>query len=491
MQLQSMKNEEKFMNKIMFVYDVGIPIAGWGFVMLFLNGGVRECFIFSMVLCAILTKLFENKLDDKAKYIYACILPVLGAATTAVSSTNDSAGYICITHCYFVTTLLLVPYYNQKLLRVNAGATIIANLVLMIFFPAGFLKLHNLIGWIFIVIVYAIFFIGCSFIVYRTMRLFGMVEQQEESMKNILDGIQSLSGDLSSAGVALSAVSENESAAAQELAATSEQLVESSNMLSAKTDESMSNLSELSEWEKVVADNVEKVETASKDLLNKSVENEKLLNGLQAINGEVTDSMKATNDVTEKLSEAVEEIGVTLNLISDISSSTNLLALNASIEAARAGEAGKGFAVVATEVGNLANSTQESLKVVESVIERVQNNVKEITAQVEENTTKLGKQNEYFANVFEGMKGMTELLNTSVDAINTMGEAHGKQAEVIKKTVSINQDIAESIRNENEQFISINDMAESNANDTAEVTAQANTINEIVEKMTVLLNQDE
>ena len=88
--------------------------------------------------------------------------------------------------------------------------------------------------------------------------------------------------------------------------------------------------------------------------------------------------MKATNDMTQRLSEAVQEIGVTLSLISDISNSTNLLALNASIEAARAGEAGRGFSVVATEVGNLANSTQDSLKVVQPVIERVQQNVKEI-----------------------------------------------------------------------------------------------------------------
>ena len=46
MQLQSMKNEEKFINKIMFVYEVAVPIAGWSFVMLFLNGGLRESFIF-------------------------------------------------------------------------------------------------------------------------------------------------------------------------------------------------------------------------------------------------------------------------------------------------------------------------------------------------------------------------------------------------------------------------------------------------------------
>lgn len=292
------------------------------------------------------------------------------------------------------------------------------------------------------------------------------------------------------AGTALSQISENESATAQELAATSEELVGNSNTLGMKTDESMSNLGELKEWESVVADNVEKVEKTSRDLLDKSAENEKLLNDLHKINGEVSDSMQLTIDVAQKLSDAVQEIGVTLKLISDISSSTNLLALNASIEAARAGEAGKGFAVVATEVGTLANSTQESLRVVQSVIERVQNNVKEITAQVEENSSKLGTQNAYFENVFKGMRDMTELLNDSVSAIQTMGDTFAKQAEVIERTVTINQDIAESIRKENEQFHSINSMAEGNAGDTAEVTKQAGVINEMVDEMSRLLNRE-
>lgn len=317
------------------------------------------------------------------------------------------------------------------------------------------------------------------------------LEKNNERVMNILGSVQTLSERLYTAGYALSQVSENESAAAQELAATSEQLVESSNVLSVKTEESMANLGELSQWESVVADNVEKVETTSKDLLDKSVENSKLLNDLHIINGEVSESMQATTEIAAKLSAAVEEIGVTLNLISDISSSTNLLALNASIEAARAGDAGRGFAVVASEVGNLANSTQESLKVVQSVIERVQQNVREITAQVEENSTKLSTQNEYFANVFKSMQDMTELLNVSVGAIDTMGNAHSKQAEVIKKTVSINQDIAESIRNENEQFTSINAMAESNANDTAEVVSQASAINGMVDEINRLLSQEE
>ena len=358
-------------------------------------------------------------------------------------------------------------------------------------FPAGFLKLHKPIGWLFTGIVYIILYVACCFITHRATKLFSIVEEKEHEVENVLESVQMLSNKLFTAGASLSQVSENESSAAEELAATSESLVANSNLLSSKTDESMNNLGELSKWESVVADNLEKVETASRDLLDKSMENEKLLNDLHQINGEVSESIKLTTDTAQKLSDAVQEIDVTLSLISDISSSTNLLALNASIEAARAGEAGRGFAVVATEVGNLANSTQESLNVVESVIDRVQENVREITRQIEENFLKLNTQNEHFANVFKSMQDMTALLNTSVDAIGTMGETYSKQAEVIEKTVSINQAIAESIRNENGQFSSINAMAESNANDTTQVAAQASAINEMVDEMSRILKREE
>lgn len=317
------------------------------------------------------------------------------------------------------------------------------------------------------------------------------LEKNNEHVTSILSTVRELSDKLHTAGAALSQISGNESASAQELAATSEQLAIGSNLLSSKTDESMLNLGELNKWENVVAENVEKVEDTSKNLLDKSRQNETMLNDLSLINSEVSQSMDATISITEKLSEAVKEIGVTLNLINEISSSTNLLALNASIEAARAGEAGKGFAVVATEVGNLAKNTQESLKDVQTVTERIQQNAVDIAAQVEENFTKLRKQNEFFANVFDGMKDMTNLLNVSVDAVKAMGDAHREQSEVIRNTVLINQDIAKSIRDENEQFDVIRQMAESNASDTAEISAQTNTINDMVDKMTLLLNKDE
>ena len=482
-------NNEKIGNICLLAFICVVSVVGTTAVMLFLNGGVRELVFPLGGVVAIITKILEKPLGSKARYVYALIPPFIGAITNSVCSTPDSDSYVAITFYYMAATVLVALYLDAKLLMTNGIVTFVINVVLMIIFPAGFFKLHNIIGWIFFWIFYFILLAGCYLSVYRNNFLFGEVEKKEENLQNILKEVQVLSEDLYTAGTTLSSVSQNESASAEELAATSEQLVESSNTLSSKTNESMSNLGELSEWERVVADNVTKVEITSKDLLAKSLENEKLLNDLHTINGEVSESMKTTNEVTQRLSEAVQEIGVTLNLINDISNSTNLLALNASIEAARAGEAGRGFAVVATEVGNLANDTQESLKVVQNVIERVRSNVKEITVQVEENSTKMSTQNEYFENLFICMKDMIELLNASVSAIGTMGEAHGQQAEVIKRTISINQDIAENIRNENEQFNSINMMAESNASDTENVSTQAGLINEIVDKMTMLLKK--
>ena len=193
----------------------------------------------------------------------------------------------------------------------------------------------------------------------------------------------------------------------------------------------------------------------------------------------------------KKRAEAVLKIKELSETILGISGQTNLLALNASIEAARAGEAGKGFAVVAQEVGNLANSTQESLEEVSKVIQTVQNNVKEITMYVNDNSQKLERQNEYFTNVYAGIQDMTLLLGVAADAVSAMGEAHHKQAMVIQSTVTINKEIADDISNENTQFQSINAMVESNVNDIAEMSNQITTINGMVDEINNLLKREE
>lgn len=90
---------------------------------------------------------------------------------------------------------------------------------------------------------------------------------------------------------------------------------------------------------------------------------------------------KKTDDILIALKEAIEnsksvdQVDKLTRDIVDISSTTNLIAFNASVEASRAGEAGEGFAVVAAEIKSLASSCSETAGRIQKVNQIVTNAV--------------------------------------------------------------------------------------------------------------------
>jgi methyl-accepting chemotaxis protein PixJ len=101
----------------------------------------------------------------------------------------------------------------------------------------------------------------------------------------------------------------------------------------------------------------------------------KTVDGIMAIRETVAETSKKI----KRLSESSQKISKVVSLISNFTTQTQLLALNASIEATRAGEYGRGFSVVADEVRSLSRQSAEATREIEKLVQEIQAETVEVT----------------------------------------------------------------------------------------------------------------
>ena len=313
------------------------------------------------------------------------------------------------------------------------------------------------------------------------------MEQNNNRVQNVLNSVTHIANQLGEASQSLVGTSQNESASTEKLSAISENLLQSSSGMMEKSEQSKQNLVHLEQSSQNMEVKMQDVDCISKELVKISISNEQALNHLMGMSEEVERSTNKTKEVTDKLLTESGEIGKTLDIINEIAESINLLALNASIEAARAGEAGKGFAVVAQEVGHLADSTKESLQNVNDVVTRVQKGTNDVSRFMHQNAEQLLNQNKVIIETVEGIRKMMELLKKSVEAVEQADNIRDEQKKVIQETVEINEDIAERIHTENEEFSNIASMVQSNSEEVVILLEQVDKINSMIKELEQLL----
>jgi twitching motility protein PilJ len=101
---------------------------------------------------------------------------------------------------------------------------------------------------------------------------------------------------------------------------------------------------------------------------------------------EIREQIQDTAKRIKRLGESSQEIGEIVELISDITEQTNVLALNAAIQAASAGEAGRGFTVVAEEVQRLAERSAEATKQIGAIVKTIQTDTQDAVSAMEKST---------------------------------------------------------------------------------------------------------
>ena len=117
------------------------------------------------------------------------------------------------------------------------------------------------------------------------------------------------------------------------------------------------------------ASSMEEIASTIKSSADNSVYGNEMMKDSEISVREAGNIIEETTSNIELVYEASNKITDITKIIEGIESQTNILALNASVEAARAGEQGKGFAIVASEVRNLAQTSQSSVKNITLLIE--------------------------------------------------------------------------------------------------------------------------
>ncbi|WP_428771360.1 methyl-accepting chemotaxis protein [Treponema sp. HNW] len=198
----------------------------------------------------------------------------------------------------------------------------------------------------------------------------------------------------------------------------------------------------------------------------------------------------AANDVVNQISEKSESLFEASQIIQNIASQTNLLAMNAAIEAAHAGESGKGFAVVADEIRKLAEESNMQGKQISDVIKQsidIIGDLRVAGAAAEKN----------FVEVYDLVNKISQQEELIVGA---MKEQHNASLEVLSAIRNINE-VTVQVRDGSSEMLNGGEQVAQEMHKLAEVTraisksmgtmvAAAEQINSVVQEVNAVTREN-
>ncbi|MEO7727670.1 MAG: methyl-accepting chemotaxis protein [Burkholderiales bacterium] len=187
-------------------------------------------------------------------------------------------------------------------------------------------------------------------------------------------------------------------------------------------------------------------------------------NAIHGMN-DIREQIQETAKRIKRLGESSQEIGEIVQLISDITEQTNVLALNAAIQAASAGEAGRGFTVVAEEVQRLAERSAEATKHIGAIVRSIQSDTHDTAVAMERSTQGVVEGARIADSAGKALEEIELVSRQLATLIASISSATTSQAEAAAQVAARMQDI-----------LSITNLTADGTNKTATSTQQLATL---------------
>lgn len=233
---------------------------------------------------------------------------------------------------------------------------------------------------------------------------------------------------------------------------------------------------------------MDETETLSKytgNIQKTSEEMRSTVRGLSIVNGNTEKAIDEISAQTLSTNQSAMKIKDAAQLITSIAEETNMLSLNASIEAARAGEQGRGFAVVASQIQKLAEQSNDSAKMIDSIIVAlIQDSNKAVETMVRmkdimlEQSQQLSHTEDQFSEIYENIEVTKQSVTSIYDTVKNMDEERLMVVELVRKLSEIAADNAAGTQ----EILASSEMLGGMVKDVSEASGQLVSVSDEIEK---------